>query len=107
MLSCTQTPLNFRSLEEIWVASDFMCAVLLQQENLGFSAEELVPLNVREPLPKPASRQLPVHNGFGSLEDSAQNCISLVGVVWTSMCILVCLCCSARSVCCRKALIFQ
>ena len=102
MLACTQTPLNFRSLEAILVASDFRCAVLLQQENLGFSAEELVPLNVREPLPEPISRQLPVHNGFGSLEDSAQNCISLVG---TLMCILMCLCCSARSVCCLKALI--
>ena len=40
-----------------------------------------MPLNVREPLPEPASRQLPAHNGFGSLEDSAQNCISLVCVL--------------------------
>ena len=63
------------------MASDFIYDVLLQQENLGFSAEELVPLNVREPLPEQASRQLPAHNGFGSLEDSAQNCISLVRVL--------------------------
>ena len=60
------------------MAGDLIHDSMLQQENLGFSAEELMPLNVREPLPEPASRQLPAHNGFGSLEDSAQNCISLV-----------------------------
>ena len=88
------------------MAGDWIYDILLQQENLGFSTEELVPLNVREPLPEPASRQLPAHNGFGSLEDSAQNCLSLVRVAETLMCILVCLYCSARSVCCRKALMF-
>ena len=65
-----------------------MYDIMLQQENLGFSVEELVPLNVREPLPEPASRQLPAHNGFGSLEDSAQNCISLVHAVESLHCIL-------------------
>ncbi len=43
---------------------------------------ELVPIDVSEPkkpLPKPT---LPAYNGFGSLEDSLQNCVKLVGVAW-------------------------
>ncbi len=48
------------------------------QENLGYSTEELSSLDVREPVPGPAPRELPPPNGFGSWEDSAQNCTSLV-----------------------------
>jgi hypothetical protein len=47
-------------------------------DNLGTSAEELEPQDVREPdsvLPRPA---LPPFNGYGSLQDSLQNCLSLV-----------------------------
>ena len=50
---------------------------MLRQESLGYSAEELAALDVREPLPEPGARELPAHNGFGSWEDSAQNCTSL------------------------------
>ncbi len=45
------------------------------QESLGYSAPAL---DVREPLPAQRPRELPAHNGFGSWEDSAQNCTSLV-----------------------------
>ena len=51
---------------------------LLWQESLGYSAEDLTALDVREPLPEQRPRELPAHNGFGSWEDSAQNCTSLV-----------------------------
>lgn len=47
-------------------------------DNLGYAPEEMTPIDVREPiqqLPKPA---LPVYNGYGTLEDSLQNCLSLV-----------------------------
>ena len=73
----------------LYVAGDLRYGILLQQEHLGYSAEELEPLNVRESLPEPASRQLPAHNGFGSMEDSAQNCISLVRAAETFTCILL------------------
>ena len=51
---------------------------VLWQESLGYSAEDLTALDVREPLPEQRPRELPAHNGFGSWEDSAQNCTSLV-----------------------------
>ena len=51
---------------------------VLWQESLGYSAEDLTALDVREPLPQQRPRELPDHNGFGSWEDSAQNCTSLV-----------------------------
>mmetsp|Transcript_2187 Transcript_2187/g.5552 ORF Transcript_2187/g.5552 Transcript_2187/m.5552 type:complete len:646 (+) Transcript_2187:132-2069(+) len=47
-------------------------------DNLGFAPEELQPVEIREPesvLPKPA---LPPFNGYGTLQDSLQNCLSLV-----------------------------
>jgi len=47
-------------------------------DNLGVTPEELVPVDMREPesvLPKPA---LPPFNGYGTLQDSLQNCLSLV-----------------------------
>lgn len=91
-------PYSFKSLTDLALLSLGRSAVvrgqiphstlqrtwLLRQENLGYGAAELAALDVREPLPEPASRQLPAHNGFGSWEDSAQNCTSLV-------CILSCL----------------
>lgn len=48
------------------------------QANLGYSAEELEPVDVTEPVNLPAPRQLPPYNGYGSLEDSANSCIHLV-----------------------------
>jgi hypothetical protein len=48
------------------------------QAKLGWSAEETAPIDVSEAVSLPHPRQLPPHNGFGSEEDSAQNCISLV-----------------------------
>lgn len=44
----------------------------------GFTDEMLEALDVREPvepLPRPA---LPPYNGYGTLEDSKQNCVALV-----------------------------
>ena len=57
----------------------------LRQESLGYSAEDLAALDVREPLPEQRPRELPAHNGFGSWEDSAQNCTSLVKHIIFSM----------------------
>ena len=48
------------------------------QAKLGWSAEETASMDVSEHINLPHPRQLPPHNGFGSEEDSAQNCISLV-----------------------------
>ena len=49
------------------------------QDKLGFTAEEVAPVEIAAPaaaaLP---SRTLPAYNGYGSHEDSAQNCISLL-----------------------------
>lgn len=49
------------------------------QDKLGFTAEEVAPVEIAAPaataLP---SRTLPAYNGYGSYEDSAQNCISLL-----------------------------
>jgi hypothetical protein len=48
------------------------------QGELGYPAEALEPLQVAEaipPLPRPA---LPPYNGYGTLDDSKQNCVALV-----------------------------
>jgi hypothetical protein len=48
------------------------------QAELGYPAEALEPLQVAEaisPLPRPA---LPPYNGYGTLDDSKQNCVALV-----------------------------
>jgi hypothetical protein len=48
------------------------------QSELGYPAEALEPLQVAEaisPLPRPA---LPPYNGYGTLDDSKQNCVALV-----------------------------
>ncbi|KAL6762171.1 hypothetical protein V8C86DRAFT_2521922 [Haematococcus lacustris] len=48
------------------------------KEHLGCTDSELAPAEVREPmvqLPQPA---LPPYNGYGTLEDSLQNCLALV-----------------------------
>lgn len=42
------------------------------------SDEELCAVDVTESVPARATKQLPEYNGYGSLEDSAQNCTSLV-----------------------------
>lgn len=48
------------------------------KDNLGFNDEELSQVELREPvdpLPRPA---VPPFNGYGTLEDSLQNCLALV-----------------------------
>uniref|UniRef100_A0A7S0S6H3 EF-hand domain-containing protein n=1 Tax=Chlamydomonas leiostraca TaxID=1034604 RepID=A0A7S0S6H3_9CHLO len=48
------------------------------KENLGFNDDDLAAVDVKEPsssLPRPA---LPPYNGYGTLEDSLQNCLALV-----------------------------
>ncbi len=45
---------------------------------MGSSDEELCAVDVTEPVDAAPAKQLPEYNGFGSLEDSAQNCTSLV-----------------------------
>lgn len=45
---------------------------------MGSSDEELCAVDITEPVPSPPTKQLPAYNGFGSQEDSAQNCTSLV-----------------------------
>lgn len=50
----------------------------LLQGELGYPSEALEPLQVAEaipPLPRPA---LPPYNGYGTLDDSKQNCVALV-----------------------------
>lgn len=45
---------------------------------MGISEAELEPINIKEAIPEAAKAPLPPYNGFGSLEDSIQSCISLV-----------------------------
>ncbi len=59
------------------------------QESQGCSVAELAAMNVAERIPAPAPRELPPYNGFGSLEDSAQSCRSLIPQVRQAYC----LCC--------------
>lgn len=48
------------------------------KDNLGFGDEEMTPVDIKEPIfPKPKAA-LPPYNGYGTLEDSLQNCLSLV-----------------------------
>jgi hypothetical protein len=48
------------------------------QSELGFPSEALEPLNVGESVPPLPSPALPPYNGYGTLDDSKQNCIALV-----------------------------
>lgn len=49
------------------------------QEKLGRSEEEMTAVAISAPeAPAAPKRTLPVYNGFGSFEDSAQNCTSLL-----------------------------
>lgn len=48
------------------------------QENMAFSDEAMEPVDIREQLPPRAGRSLPPYNGYGSLEDSAENCKHLI-----------------------------
>ena len=48
------------------------------QGNVGYSPEMMAPVDIREPLPSDRGSTLPPYNGFGTLEDSAQNCRHLV-----------------------------
>jgi hypothetical protein len=40
--------------------------------------EALEPLDVAEPIPPMPAPALPPYNGYGTLDDSKQNCIALV-----------------------------
>jgi len=52
---------------------------MMRQEKLGVSAEDMEAIEIAMPAAPPVpSRTLPPYNGFGSFEDSAQNCISLL-----------------------------
>jgi hypothetical protein len=69
------------SIRVIWklVALAFQPQPLVWlQENLGYSAEMMAPVDVREPVPEKRTRVLPPYNGYGSLEDSAENCKHLI-----------------------------
>lgn len=48
------------------------------EAHLGFTPEELEPLDVGEPVPALPRPAMPPYNGYGTLEDSKQNCIALV-----------------------------
>ncbi|KAL4458717.1 hypothetical protein ABPG75_013582 [Micractinium tetrahymenae] len=47
-------------------------------DRLGFSPEQLAPIDITEPAPQRRTPALPPHNGIGSPEDSMQNCLKLV-----------------------------
>lgn len=47
-------------------------------DNLGFTEDELRPLDIQEPIPPLSKPALAPYNGYGALEDSLQNCLSLV-----------------------------
>ena len=47
-------------------------------ETMGLDAAALAPIDVTEEVKPLATNELPPHNGFGSLEDSRQNCIMLI-----------------------------
>lgn len=48
------------------------------RDNLGYGEEDLTAVDIKEPiLPKPRAA-LPPYNGYGTIEDSLQNCLSLV-----------------------------
>lgn len=49
------------------------------QEKLRRTAREMAPIAISAPeAPSAPKRTLPAYNGFGSFEDSAQNCTSLL-----------------------------
>ena len=47
-------------------------------ETMGLDAAALAPIDVTEEVKPLATNELPPHNGFGSLEDSRQNCFMLI-----------------------------
>ena len=47
------------------------------KDNLGFSDEELQRVEIQEPIPPLAKPALAPYNGYGAIEDSLQNCLSL------------------------------
>jgi hypothetical protein len=67
-------------------------AVVLVQTELGFPLEALEPLEVAEPIPPMPAPALPPYNGYGTLDDSKQNCIALVPKPPKKVCTLQSLC---------------
>jgi hypothetical protein len=47
-------------------------------DNLGYTQEELSQVDIQEPIPGLAKPALAPYNGYGTLEDSLQNCLSLL-----------------------------
>ncbi|PNH03302.1 EF-hand domain-containing family member C2 [Tetrabaena socialis] len=47
-------------------------------DNLGYTVEELTPVDIKEAIVAKPRAALPAYNGYGTLEDSLQNCLSLV-----------------------------
>eukprot|EP00899_Mesostigma_viride_P022957 jgi/Mesvir1/3846/Mv19812-RA.1 len=47
-------------------------------QKFGFTREDMMPIDVSEEAPALPQAAVPPHNGFGSREDTLQNCISLV-----------------------------
>ncbi|KAL5493772.1 hypothetical protein EMCRGX_G014996 [Ephydatia muelleri] len=45
---------------------------------INFGVENSEPIQVKQTLAPPAQQELPPYNGFGSLEDSKQSCLSLI-----------------------------
>lgn len=45
---------------------------------LNFGIQDFEPIDVTQRTPKPAEQTLPPYNGFGSLDDSKQSCLSLI-----------------------------
>lgn len=60
----------------LYDCDDFTRSVL--QREFGAAPEDLAPIEVSEPGPQTAPLVIPEWNGYGSLEDSMQNCLSLV-----------------------------
>jgi len=48
------------------------------KHHLGMSDQDIVPIDVTQPIPHLPVPDLPPHNGFGSVEDSERNCRRLV-----------------------------
>lgn len=55
-----------------------MRSSVIDQDNAGYTREQLAPIDVSEPAKQLPVASMPPWNGFGSLEDSAQSCLHLI-----------------------------